>query len=367
MSATHNQILQETIDAIAPIDAEAMKAAEDYQLQLTKPPHSLGELEDLGVRQCAVTGQCPPPLPEPAFVAVFAGDHGVQAHHVSPWPQAITYEMGANMAAGGAAVSVLARHAGADLRIYNVGMLTSLPESSSVVNCPVVLGTADLSQGPAMLREQAIEAMVIGITAARDAVASGHRALVPGELGIANTTPAAALIAAYTGSTVELVTGRGSGADDEMLTRKIDVISRGLEVNHVGQLDALGGLAAVGGAEHAAMAGFMLAGAAAGVPVVLDGVIAASAALAAVRLCPAARDYLFAGHRGAEPGCGIALDALGLRPILQLGLCLGEGSGAVTALPILVAAAKIMAEMATFDSAGVGSEHESLEPAGGQH
>ncbi|MFZ2624621.1 MAG: nicotinate-nucleotide--dimethylbenzimidazole phosphoribosyltransferase [Propionibacterium sp.] len=355
---TSDDLLNQTIAAVKPVSAEVKSSAEAYQLQLTKPPHSLGELEDLGVRLCEVAGSCPPPLPEPAFVAVFAGDHGVQAQRVSPWPQAITFEMGANMASGGAAVSVLSRHAGAELRVYNVGALVELPETPQIVNCAIARGTADLSKGPAMTREQALEALGIGISAAREAAGSGHRALVPGELGIANTTPAAALIAAYTGSGPELVTGRGSGADDAMLTRKKDAIRDGLEVNDVAHLDALGVLAAVGGFEHAAMAGYMLGGAAAGLPVVIDGVIAASAALAAVRLCPAAKDYFFAGHRGAEPGTGIALDALGLSPILQLGMCLGEGSGAVTALPVLVAAAKIMREMATFDSAGVSPEHE---------
>ncbi|SES02780.1 nicotinate-nucleotide--dimethylbenzimidazole phosphoribosyltransferase [Propionibacterium cyclohexanicum] len=355
---TSEQLLDRTIAAIEPVSAQVRAEAEDFQLGLTKPPHSLGELEDLGVRLCAIAGECPPPLPAPAFVAVFAGDHGVQDHRVSPWPQAITYEMGANMAAGGAAVSVLSRHAGADLTVYNVGALTDLPEGPHIVNCALARGTADLSQGPAMTREQTLDALGIGITAAAEAAASGHKAIVPGELGIANTTPAAALIAAYTGADVELVTGRGSGADDEMLARKVAAIRSGLAVNQVDQLDALGVLAAVGGFEHAAMAGSMLGGAAAGLPVVIDGVIAASAALAAVRLCPNAQGYLFAGHRGAEPGIGVALEALELSAILQLGMCLGEGSGAVTALPVLVAAAKIMREMATFESAGVSSEHD---------
>lgn len=355
---TSDQLLNQTIAAVKPVSAEVVAGAQAYQLQLTKPPHSLGELEDLGVRLCGIAGQCPPPLPEPAFVAVFAGDHGVQAQRVSPWPQAITFEMGANMAAGGAAVSVLSRHAGADMRVYNVGALVDLPETPQVINCPVARGTADLSRGPAMTRGQALEALGIGISAAGRAASGGHKVLVPGELGIANTTPAAALIAALTGADPQLVTGRGSGADDEMLARKLTAIRDGLRVNDVAHLDALGVLAAVGGLEHAAMAGYMLGGAAAGLPVVIDGVIAASAALAAVQLCPAARDYLFAGHRGAEPGIGVALHTLGLSPILQLGMCLGEGSGAVTALPVLVAAAKIMREMATFESAGVSSEHE---------
>lgn len=348
-----DEILTETIAAITPVHEEIRDQALAWQDQLTKVPGSLGDLEALGVQLSVIAGCVPPPMPDPGFVGVFAGDHGVQDHQVSVWPQSITYEMGANAAAGGAAVSVLARRAGADVHVYNVGSLRPLPEGPHMTNCPIALGTNDLSVGPAMTREQATQGLAIGINAARDAVASGHKVLIPGELGIGNTTPAAALIAAYTLSNAVDVTGRGGGADDQMLARKTSRVASALWINKVDELDALGVLAAVGGFEHAAMAGMMLGGAAEGVPVILDGVIASSAALAAVAHAPLAKDYFFAGHQGPEPGVEVALNELKLRPILQLGMRLGEGSGAVAALPILQEAAAIMREMATFESAGV--------------
>ena len=353
------ELLEGTIGRIVPVDEDARERALAWQDDLTKVPGSLGDLEAFGVQLCAISGQCPPPLPSPGFVGVFEGDHGVQAHHVSPWPQEITYSMGVNLAGGGASVSVLARHAGADYRLYNVGGLKELPEGERIVNCRVAAGTADLSRGPAMTREQATSALEIGVRAALDAVDGGARALAPGELGIGNTTPAAALIAAYTGGSPETVTGRGAAANDEMLARKTRAVAQGLAENDVASLDALGVLAAVGGLEHAAMAGFVLGGAAARVPVVLDGVIAVSSALAAVALAPEAGGYLFAGHLGAEPGLAVAIERLGLSPIIRLGMRLGEGSGAALALPVLTAAARIMREMSHFSDGRVSAEQES--------
>ncbi|RLP06868.1 nicotinate-nucleotide--dimethylbenzimidazole phosphoribosyltransferase [Propionibacterium australiense] len=352
------ETLRQTIETIGPLDEDAQAKALAWQDDLTKVPGSLGDLEAFGVQLCAISGQCPPPVPDPAFVGVFEGDHGVQTNKVSPWPQEITYTMGVNLASGGAAVSVLARHAGAGYRLYNVGGLKELPEDEHIVNCRVAVGTADLTQGPAMTREQATQALEIGIGAARDAISAGARALVPGELGIGNTTPAAALIAAYTGRSAKDVTGRGAGADDEMLARKTRTVEQGLAANRVTEQDALGILAGVGGFEHAAMAGFILGGAASRVPVVLDGVIAVSAALAAVALAPRARSYLFAGHLGPEPGLAVGLEALGLTPLLQLGMRLGEGSGAALALPVLAAAAKIMREMSHFSDGQVSAEKD---------
>lgn len=355
----NSELLEETIERIGPVDEDARARALAWQDDLTKVPGSLGALEAFGVQLCAISGQCPPPMPEPGFIGVFEGDHGVQAQKVSPWPQEITYTMGVNLASGGASVSVLARHAGADYRLYNVGGLKELPAADRVVNCRVAAGTADMTKGPAMTREQARQSLEIGITAAREAVADGARVLAPGELGIGNTTPAAALIAAFTGSPVEEVTGRGAGAGDEMLARKKQAVAQALAVNDVAGLDPLGVLAAVGGLEHAAMAGFILGGAAERVPVVLDGVIAVSSALAAVALAPAAKGYLFAGHQGAEPGLRIGVEELGLTPIIQLGMRLGEGSGAALALPVLAAAARIMREMSHFSEGQVSSERQA--------
>lgn len=322
-------------------------------MQLTKPPGALGQLEDLGNQLAAIAGECPPPVPEPALVCVFAGDHGVHAQGVSPWPQEVTRQMVANMVAGGAAVNVLARHAGADVRIYDVGTTNPLSASDVLRLDWIAAGTADLATGPAMTREQAQRALEIGIRAAQDAVADGYRCLLPGEVGIGNTTPAAALVSVFTGRPAGEVTGAGAGAQGETLQRKKDLIAHAIADRGVSANDPLGALAEVGGFEHAAIAGFILGAGAAHVPVILDGVIACSAALVAVALCPDVRGYLIAGHEGTEPGIEAAVGALGLVPVVSLDMRLGEGSGAVAALPVVEVAAKILREMATFESAGV--------------
>lgn len=351
-------ILQDCLAAITPVDEQARAAAEARQPRLTKPAGALGELETLGNQLSAISGQCPPPVPERALVCVFAADHGVQAQRVSPWPQEVTVQMAANIVGGGAGINVLARSAGADVATIDVGMLTPVAGCRDERVAP---GTADFTAGPAMTAEQAIAAVEVGIRTARRAVANGYRALVPGEVGIGNTTPAAALVCAMTGALPQEVAGRGAGADDTMLAHKIDVIRIGLERHGLatgqGAQDPLRTLACVGGFEHAAVVGLLLGAAEARVPVVLDGVIACSAALVAVALEPKVRGYLVAGHDGAEPAIRCATSSLGLRPLLSLGLRLGEGTGGALALPIVAAAARVLGEMATFDDAGVTEEH----------
>ncbi|WP_232549240.1 nicotinate-nucleotide--dimethylbenzimidazole phosphoribosyltransferase [Propioniciclava soli] len=345
--------LGRTLAAITGADADARAAAEAHQLAMLKPPGSLGELETLGCRLAAIAGTCPPPVPAPALVTVFAGDHGVQTHGPSPWPQEVTAQMAAGVAGGGAAVSVLARHAGADVAVYDVGMVTALPEDAGVHDRRIAAGTADMTVGPALTPAQCTAAIEVGLTVAADAVARGHRCLVPGEVGIGNTTAAAALVSVFTGLPPAESTGAGAGAAGERLARKKALVARAIDVNGATAADPLAALAAVGGLEHAAIVGVLLGAAAARVPVVLDGVNVLSAALVAAALAPAASDFWIAGHEGAEPGCAAALAALGLRPVLRLGLRLGEGSGAVTALPVVAASATLMAEMATFASAGI--------------
>lgn len=346
-------LLASTLARITPVDADQLAAAEAHQLSLTKPPGALGQLETVGNRLAAIAGECPPPVPSPAVVCVFAGDHGVQAHGVSPWPQEVTFQMAANIAGGGAGVSVLARHAGATVRVYDVGMMTELPESDNYFNRRIATGTADLSSGPAMTAAQGQTALEVGIAAAQQAADEGFRCVVPGEVGIGNTTPAAALISVFTGRTAAEVTGAGAGAAGPVLELKKALVAKGIEVNNATTADPLAALAKVGGFEHAAMAGLILGAAANRLPVVLDGVIACSAALAAVAICPDAAGYLIAGHAGCEPGIQAAVEKLGLEPVLALDLRLGEGSGAAAALPVVQAAAKILREMATFASAGV--------------
>jgi len=346
-------LLAATLVAIGPADAAATAAAEARQLTLTKPAGSLGQLETLGNRLAGIFGTCPPPVPAPALLCVFAGDHGVWAQGVSPWPQAVTAQMVANVAAGGASVNVLARHAGADVLVYDVGLAGPRPDAPGVRHHRVAPGTADLSLGPAMTAEQCGAAVEVGLRAAAEAAAAGYHCLIAGEVGIGNTTPAAALVSVFTGRPAAEVTGAGAGAVGEALAHKKAVVARAIEVNAATPADPLAALAAVGGLEHAAIVGYLLGAARHRLPVILDGVIACSAALVAVALAPPVRDYLIAGHDGVEPGIRAALAELRLDPVLALDLRLGEGSGALTALPVVQAAAKILREMATFGDAGV--------------
>jgi nicotinate-nucleotide--dimethylbenzimidazole phosphoribosyltransferase len=255
-------------------------------------------------------------------------------------------------------VNVLARQAGAEVMVVDVGVATDLPASPGLLSRKVRRGTRDLAVEAAMTRGEATQALEVGIDVARDLVAGGHRCLLVGDMGIANTTASAALIAAFTGAPVPDVTGRGTGVDDDVLRRKVDVVTGALAQRPPDGQDPLGTLASLGGLEHAAIAGFVLGAAACRVPVVLDGVIAGAAALVAAALAPAAVDHCIAGHRSVEPGHGVALADLGLRPLVDLDLRLGEGSGAVLALPLVQAAARVLREMATFDSAGVTDKDE---------
>jgi nicotinate-nucleotide--dimethylbenzimidazole phosphoribosyltransferase len=346
-------LIDQTVTAIRPPDGTAMTAARELQARLTKPAGSLGELEELSVRLAGLAGTCPPPVPEPAAVAVFAGDHGVHAQRVTPWPQEVTAQMVANFLAGGAVVNAFARQAGASVTVVDVAVAAPLAPSPGLVIAKIRPGTGDITTGPALSRDEAAAAVEAGITTANALLDGGARILVAGDMGIANTTPAAALIAAFTGTDAARVTGRGTGIDDAMLAHKTGVVAAALARHRPDPADPLGVLAAVGGAEHAAIAGFILGAAARRVPVVVDGVIAVSGALAAAAFAPDAVGAMVAGHRSAEPGASVALAHLGLVPLVDLGLRLGEGTGAVLALPIVASAVRVLHEVATFDSAGV--------------
>ncbi|HEV2373415.1 MAG TPA: nicotinate-nucleotide--dimethylbenzimidazole phosphoribosyltransferase [Streptosporangiaceae bacterium] len=351
-------LLADTLAAIRPADTAAAAAAAERQESLTKPPGSLGVLEELSVRLAGLAGECPPPLPEPAAVAVFAADHGVHAQGVTPWPQEVTTQMVVNFLGGGAVVNAVAAQAGAEVCVVDVGVAGEVPARPGLLSRKVRHGTADMTVGPAMTRAQAQQAVEAGIETARDLVAAGNRALATGDMGIANTTASAALVAVFTGADPQEVTGRGTGIGDEMWAHKVDVVRKALARHKPDPGDPLGVLAAVGGLEHAALAGFMLGGAALRVPVVLDGVIACSAALAARAIAPDVVHCLVAGHLSTEPGARRALTVLGLRPLLDLGMRLGEGSGAVLALPIVASAVRVLRDVATFDSAGVSGAKE---------
>jgi nicotinate-nucleotide--dimethylbenzimidazole phosphoribosyltransferase len=266
--------------------------------------------------------------------------------------------MVANFLDSGAAVNAIAAQAGAEVCVIDVGVAADLPASPGLLPRKVRLGTADMTAATAMSRDEARQAIEIGIETARDLVTAGNRCLVTGDMGIANTTASAALIAVFTGADPDEVTGRGTGVDDEMLARKIDVVRRALARHRPERSDPVGVVSAVGGLEHAAITGYLLGAAALRVPVVLDGVISCAAALVAVTLAPEAGRYFVAGHRSTEPGAGRALAALGLRPLLDLDLRLGEGSGAALALPLVQAAARVLRDAATFDGAGVSGAKE---------
>jgi nicotinate-nucleotide--dimethylbenzimidazole phosphoribosyltransferase len=322
---------------------------------MTKPPGSLGVLEDVAAQLAGIAGACPAPLPAPAAVGVFAGDHGVHAQGVTPWPQEVTAQMVGNFVAGGAVVNAFAAELGAEVVVVDVGVAAPLDPAPGLLDRKVRPGTADLAVGPAMTLDEARRAVEAGIEVATW-LASNSGCLVTGDMGIANTTPSAALICAFTRASAAEATGRGTGVDDPTLARKVAVVSRAVErvpARPSTPEEALAALAEVGGLEHAGLAGFVLGAAAARVPVLLDGVIAGSAALVAAGLCPTALEFALAGHTSAEPGHAVALRALGLRPLLGLDLRLGEGTGALLALPLVASAARALRDVATFDSAGV--------------
>ncbi|WP_415948656.1 nicotinate-nucleotide--dimethylbenzimidazole phosphoribosyltransferase [Streptomyces sp. KLOTTS4A1] len=348
-----HDLLAETITNIRPLDAKALGEAWERQKRMTKPAGALGMLEIISAQLSGLSRMCPPPIPEPAAVAIFAGDHGVHAQGVTPWPQEVTGQMVANFLGGGAVCNAFANQVGAEVCVIDVGVASELPATPGLLPRKIRAGTSDMTTGPALSREEVKAAIEVGIETARDLVAAGNKALLTGEMGIANTTASAALISVFTGADPAEVTGRGTGINDETLARKTDVVRRALELHQPDPADPIGVLAAIGGLEHAAIVGLLLGGASLRTPVILDGVSAGAAALVARAIAPEVLAACIAGHRSAEPGHVAALNKLGLRPLVDLDLRLGEGTGALLALPVVQSAARAMHEVATFDSAGV--------------
>lgn len=348
-----HDLLAETVAQIRPLDAKALGEAWERQKRMTKPAGALGMLEIISAQLSGLSRQCPPPIPEPAAVAIFAGDHGVHAQGVTPWPQEVTAQMVANFLGGGAVCNAFAAQVGAEVCVVDVGVAADLPATPGLLPRKIRAGTSDMTTGPAMTREEAKAAIEVGIETARDLVAAGNKALLTGEMGIANTTASAALISVFTGADPAEVTGRGTGINDETLARKTEVVRRALDFHQPDPADPVGVLAALGGFEHAAMVGLLLGGASLRTPVILDGVSAGAAALVARAIAPEVLAACIAGHRSAEPGHVAALNKLGLRPLVDLDLRLGEGTGALLALPLVQSTARAMHEVATFDSAGV--------------
>ncbi|MGW6569315.1 nicotinate-nucleotide--dimethylbenzimidazole phosphoribosyltransferase [Streptomyces sp. NPDC054975] len=348
-----HDLLQETVANIRPLDAKALGEAWERQKRMTKPAGALGMLEIISAQLSGLSRMCPPPIPEPAAVAIFAGDHGVHAQGVTAWPQEVTGQMVANFLGGGAVCNAFANQVGAEVCVIDVGVASDLPSMPGLLPRKVRTGTGDFTTGLAMTREEVLAAIEVGIETARDLVAAGNKALLTGEMGIANTTASAALISVYTEVDPVEVTGRGTGINDEMHARKVDVVRRALDFHQPDPADPIGVLSAIGGLEHAALVGLILGAASLRVPVVLDGVSTGAAALVARAIAPESLAACIAGHRSAEPGHVAALNKLGLRPLVDLDLRLGEGTGALLALPIVQSAARAMHEVATFDSAGV--------------
>lgn len=334
-------------------DGRAAREAADRHAALAKPPGSLGALEKLGVRLAGSAGGCPPPVPGNPAVVIAAGDHGILERGVSPWPAEVTASMVENFCSGGAAANSLAKTCGARVTVLDVGVASELPRHPMLRSAKVRPGTSDMSREPAMSREEAARALMAGSGVAEELVESGGvDLLVGGDMGIGNTTPAAALISVFSGDKPEEITGRGTGVDDETLYLKKRVIEEALALHEPEPEDPLGALAAVGGLEHAALAGLILTGAIYRIPVVLDGVSTVAAALVARALAPECVDHMVAGHLSPEPGCEAGLKSLGLAPLLDLDLRLGEGTGGLLAVPVVQSAARVLSEMATLEEIG---------------
>jgi nicotinate-nucleotide--dimethylbenzimidazole phosphoribosyltransferase len=344
--------LQKIIETISPASHELEPQIQAHLDDLTKPQGSLGRLEEIAMRCCKITGTIEPKLGK-KIIFTFAADHGVAKEGVSAFPAEVTPQMVLNMIGGGAAVNVLGRHAGAENRVVDIGVNHDFGELTGLVHRKVRAGTDNMCKGPAMSLEEAEEAILIGIQLARDASKEGTTLIGTGEMGIANTTPSAALFAALLPCSPAEVTGRGTGIDNDRLLHKTNVIEQALAVNKEQFTDPLNILAAVGGLEIAGICGLCLGAAAERIPVVVDGFISSAAAYVACKLNPAVKDYLFFSHRSAEAGHSIFLDTFQTKPILDLGLRLGEGTGAALAMDIIEASIKIYNEMATFSGAGV--------------
>jgi len=345
-------MLTDLIQRIQPIDLACLERARARLDRLTKPIGSLGRLEELAARYCAMTGQeCP--KPPRSVVFTFAADHGVTAEGVSAYPSAVTAQMVLNFVRGGAAINVLARHVGAEVRVVDIGVASDFDPLPGLIVRKIARGTKNCASVPAMSREEAEAALTVGAVLAQDAAEEGIGLIGTGDMGIGNTTPSAAITAVMTGAPVFDVTGKGTGIDEAAFRRKVEVIERSIALHGVNLRDPVDVLAKVGGFEIAGLAGLILGASACRIPVVLDGFIAGAAALIAVGLAPQCGRYLIASHRSVERGHQVALDWLGLKPLLDLDLRLGEGTGACLGIGLVHASLKILTEMATFAEAGV--------------
>lgn len=348
--------MQKELDALVhevlPLDRSAMTAAEEYQARLAKPPGSLGRLEEISIQLAGITGRVHNALNKKQLL-VFAADNGVVAEGVSSAPQSVTKQQTINLMRGKTGAAVLAKHFGCGLTVCDVGVNADIYEST-VLNRKIAYGTQNICTGPAMTREQTLQAILTGAEIARTVDAD---VIGVGEMGIGNTTTSSAVLAVLLGADVEAVTGRGGGITEESFRKKKAVIRTAIEVNRPDRDDVVGVLSKVGGFDLAAMCGAFLGAAAARRPAVIDGLISAAAALCAVRLCPNVRGYLVPSHASFEIGYRLAMEAMDLRPLFDLGMRLGEGSGCPLAFQVLDAACAVINDMATFDEAGINDDY----------
>ena len=344
--------LDALVRAVAPLDRGTMTAAEEYQARLAKPPGSLGRLEEISIQLAGITGRVHNALNKKQLL-VFAADNGVVAEGVSSAPQSVTKQQTINLMRGKTGAAVLAKHFGCGLTMCDVGVNADIYEST-VLNRKIAYGTQNICTGPAMTREQTLQAILTGAEIARTVDAD---VIGVGEMGIGNTTTSSAVLAVLLGADVEAVTGRGGGITEESFRKKKAVIRTAIEVNRPDRDDVVGVLSKVGGFDLAAMCGAFLGAAAARRPAVIDGLISAAAALCAVRLCPNVRGYLVPSHASFEIGYRLAMEAMDLRPLFDLGMRLGEGSGCPLAFQVLDAACAVINDMATFDEAGINDDY----------
>jgi len=356
MSTSLDTILKE----IRPLDSSAMSAAQSRQNNLTKPHGSLGRLEELSIQIAGIKGEATPKL-EHKSIIIMAADHGVAAETVSLYPQEVTRQMVLNFLKGGAAINVLAGQIGARVIVVDMGVKGGFQPLPGLLCKMIDFGTQNITRGPAMTRQQAIDTIEAGIQTVEAEMAKRVDIIGTGDMGIGNTTASSAIFAAISGKQPKKITGRGTGIGDKQLAHKIKVIERALSVNKPNPKDPIDILSKVGGFEIGGLAGVMLASAAYRIPVVIDGFISGTAALIATGLSPQARDYLIAAHVSAESGHEMLLQFLGMKPLLNLNMRLGEGTGAVLGISLAEAATRTLSQMATFAQAGV-SEAKPLEP-----
>jgi len=349
--------LEDTIESIEMLDEGAMEQARERQSQLTKPAGSLGVLEDLSI-QIAGIRKDPLPSLKKKYIITMAGDHGIVDTGIAIWPQELTMQMVHNMLSGGAAINVLSRHVGADVVVVDMGVKGELEPNEMLIVKKVGLGTSNMAEGPAMTREQAVRSIEAGIEVFEEVYRRGCDIVGTGDMGLGNTSPSSAMTSVFTGAPVEQVTGRGTGIDDKRLARKVEVLRRAIAINKPDPSDPIDVLQKVGGFEIGGICGVILGACARRVPVVSDGFISGAGALLAYKLNPLVRDYLIAAHRSVEPGHTAILREIGIEPLLDLGMRLGEGTGATIGIHLAEASVKILREMRTFAEAEVAEKME---------